>query len=181
MIKRSSSFGFTLVELLVSVGIFTMMTSVVLAKYRAFEDNAKFTNGVEDIVLSFREAQVYGAATRAESSSFDMPYGVFASNTPRGVILFADRDSDGMFTAADYPPIKTILLGTVFSSLTPKCGGVNCPGSELHVTFKRPNVDAIIKDGAGNQYVNTNASVVVSNDTRTSTVTISDAGQISVE
>lgn len=182
MRKHSSSFGFTLVELLVSVGLFTMMTSVVLAKYRTFENNAKFTNAAEDIVLAFRQAQVYGVATKAEASSFDIPYGVYLKqSTPSQIIIFADRDRNGRYTNTDNPVIGTINWGSVFSSLSLKCAGGVCSGNEFSVTFERPNVDAIIKDGSGSQYTNTNASVTVSNGTKTSIISISDAGQISVQ
>ncbi|OHA79376.1 MAG: hypothetical protein A2747_02985 [Candidatus Yonathbacteria bacterium RIFCSPHIGHO2_01_FULL_44_41] len=176
------SLGFTLVELLVTVGVFVVLTSVVLANYRGFDTNAKFANASEDIVLAIRQAQVYGVGVKGEGASFTIPYGVYLKqSTPNQILLFADRDAapDGKYTTADNPIVETINWQNVITSLSISCDGGPCGGNELSVTFRRPNVDAVIKDGAGTVY--SIATVTITKGTKTSIVTISRAGQVSIQ
>lgn len=175
--------GFTLVELLVTLGIFMVLTAVVLANYRTYNTNALFSNASEDIVLALRQAQVYGVGTKVIGSSFMTPYGVhFDTATPSKIIIFADRgvSPDGKYVAGDDDPIiETISWGSAVSSMTLTCGVVACGGGVASVTFKRPNPDAIIRDSSG---ASPNEAVVaIVGVTKTSKVFISTAGQISLK
>lgn len=175
--------GFTLVEVLVSLGIFAMLTGVVLSNYRGYNTNALFANSSEDIVLALRQAQVYGVGVKGAGTSFNVPYGVYFNTVnPNQVIIFADRGMtpDGKYVAVDDNPIiETINWVDVVTSSSIKCGGFTCGGTELSITFKRPNPDAMIRDGSGATF--TNAEISITKGTKTSKVYISSAGQISLQ
>ncbi len=57
--------GFTIVELLVTLAIFTILTVVVLANYPSFNNKIALEILAQNIALSIREAQVYGISIRA--------------------------------------------------------------------------------------------------------------------
>lgn len=177
---RTEQSGFTIVELLVSIGIFTLITGVVLARYRTFDTNAKFVNASEDIVLALRQAQVYGVGVRGTTGAlFDVPYGVhFDTTTPNQIRIFADSNRDGKYIMTDDSLVETVQWDTSIGISNLVCGSSACT-SFLDVTFKRPNVDAIIDDSVGPGYMS--SAVTIASGAKTSTVFISRAGQISLQ
>ncbi len=187
---RSSLMGFTLVEVLVSLGIFAVLTGVVLSNYRGYNTNALFANASEDIVLALRQAQVYGVGVKGAGGSFVTPYGVhFDQTTPNKIIIFADThpsanppitttSGNGRYTTSD-TIIETINWGSVVSSMSLICDGGACGSGTASVTFIRPKPDAIIKDGAGTDIAN--MSVEIGNGTKASTIRITNTGQISLQ
>lgn len=188
----STSFrGFTLVELLIVLGVFTLLTGVVLSNYRTYNTNATFANASEDIVLALRQAQVYGAGVKGNiiscgGSSFNCSYGVHFSQSTNSIVLFADVDGNRVYTGADNPPVETITWGSTISIDKLTCGGLDCSTGVANVTFKRPNPDAYIADipvtnpAQSSPY---NATIIILKDVntgRTATTTITRAGQISL-
>lgn len=174
--------GFTLIELLVTISIFIVLTGVVLAKYRTFDKNAGFANVSEDIVLMLRQAQVYGVSAKAAAGSFTNPYGVqlrLGGMGPLPPIFFSDLDGDEKFSGGDLF-IELMKWPSNVSVASLNCNGAPCVGvMSLSVTFKRPNPGAIIKDNNGNTY--DQGGITITNGTKTSTVNITKAGQISLQ
>ena len=175
---RTSQSAFTLIELLVTTGIFLVLTSVVLAKYRSYSVKTTVANTAETIVLSLREAQVYGTSGRATSttavqcggSAFNCPYGVrLIANNPTYVI-FVDKDGSGTYNNVS-ERVEAINLpsGVNVSALS--------PNSPLDIVFKRPFPDALINNVLGNL----TASFLGSNSTNSATVRMTSAGQITIE
>ena len=58
--------GFTLIELMVTLAIFTIMTSVIMANYPGFNNKIALEVLAQDIALSIRQAQVYGISVRQQ-------------------------------------------------------------------------------------------------------------------
>ena len=96
--------GFTVLELMVVLTIFTIMTGVVLANLPQFRDQAALQLIAEDVALAIRQAQVYGGATRGLQSTTGTDfytYGlVFNINnggmggggaTDKSFVMFTDR------------------------------------------------------------------------------------------
>src|SRR3989344_2062495 len=107
--SKKKSGGVTLVEVLVSIGIFTVLTGVVLSNYRGYNTNALFANASEDIVLALRQAQVYGVGVKKDvGGSFTTPYGVWFLANTNSLIIFADNNSNGLYGSADDTIIETI-------------------------------------------------------------------------
>ena len=82
--------GFTIIEMVVSIGIFAFMTAFLVAKYGTFNQSVLLTNLAYDTAITIRNAQasalnVQGAAstTGVSSLSFTNAYGVhFGGATP---------------------------------------------------------------------------------------------------
>ena len=178
--------GFTLVEVLVSIGIFTVLTGVVLSNYRGYNTNALFANASEDIVLALRQAQVYGVGVKGTGTSFTTPYGVYFSTVAakkNEIVIFADTNGNRIYNPlAGETAVETIKWNSTTAVSTITCDGVPC-GNNVYVTFKRPNPDAFVATVA-NQAISVGKLDVVLNDSntgKTSTISITSTGQISLQ
>lgn len=166
--KKSVSLqGFTLVELLVSLGIIAMITSVVVYNQNAFTDDVALMNTASEIALQIREAQTYGVSVREFSpgtQEFDVAYGVSFTITSGGAsnnsyIYFADRNlpsgpQDGYYTSAVagacQPGSTSECLGRLYISrgntifnLCAILSGGNCTTLDrADITFLRPYPNA---------------------------------------
>lgn len=96
--KFKKNQGFTLVELLVTITIFVVLTGVVLVNQAKFNSSILLTNLAYDTALTIRQAQTYGINIKNFNIDDDkfVPYGVHFDvvNQPRSFILFADLDYD---------------------------------------------------------------------------------------
>lgn len=172
-----------MVELLVTMAIFLVITSVVLANYRTYGNNAYFANASEDIVLALRQAQVYGVGAKGSGTSFDLAYGV-NFRVGNQIIIFRDSVTvNGKYDAGE--AIETITLKSPIGISTLLCGsgGAPCVGfpPQLNITFKRPSPDAIIYDTTS---LYTLAQIIITNGltpAKFSFVTINSSGQISLK
>ncbi len=148
-----NSRAFTLVELLVSVAIFTMMTVLLVVKYGNFNQSVLLTNLAYDVALTIRTAQTYGLSVKnvdTSTASFDNGYGVHfdtSSANKRKIIFFADRDNDKLYTsgASLTELISTYELkrGAIISGLCVNTAGCTPGNGIVSITFKRPNPNAI--------------------------------------
>ncbi|MCX6718852.1 MAG: prepilin-type N-terminal cleavage/methylation domain-containing protein, partial [Candidatus Taylorbacteria bacterium] len=158
--------GFTLVELMVSIGIFVFMTALMIVKFGNFNQSILLTNLSYDIALTLRTAQTYGLSVQGSNLSFRYPYGVAFCGisscagsslsgggrfTSQQMVMFADADSQGMYNSNDIPiSTYTIKNGAKVLGF---CDDVNgCSDSNgtktsikrVDISFMRPNPDAII-------------------------------------
>lgn len=184
-IAHSKKSGFTMVELAVTMSIFAVLTSVVLANYRTFSNNADFLNVADNIALSLREAQIYGVGSKVAScgtstpaESFQCAYGVVFNRGDDFYRVFVDTNEDSTYTSGDQI-LETIDLPSGSEITGTDCLDGTCAG--LAVLFKRPNPDALIRNIVSSDTRNYDtASITVANTTKTSRVSISRAGQISI-
>lgn len=79
-IKKYNS-GVTLVELIVVIFIFVLMSGVILFNYDKFRSQTSLQNLADDIALSVRKAQSYAIGVRGTNTSFEYSYGIhFTAN-----------------------------------------------------------------------------------------------------
>lgn len=91
--------GFTLIEMLMVLAIFTILTSVVMYNYAEFNSKTIMSNMAYEIALTVRQAQVYSLGVRGQvgANSFDNRYGVYfnTSNGGKEFAFFFDRKPTG--------------------------------------------------------------------------------------
>ncbi len=187
--------GFTIIELLATIGVLTMMTSIVLVNYRSFNINSDFTNAVENVYFALREAQVYGVSTRTAGaiecgtppSSFNCTYGVHFVNGSVSYDVFVDANENRIFDtgAVVEELIQTISLGrgtriTSLTCITSATTGA-CTNDGASVTFKRPSPDAFIAEFESPVNSNYGVEITIENGIKTAKVVISEAGQMSIQ
>lgn len=156
--------GFSLVELLVVVSIFVIITGVVLFNQNKFSSDISITNVSYAIALQIRQAQVYGTLVRSPNfTEYDLSYGVHffkEANNLSTFYFFADNNRNNKF---DDPSVDNLIsshmLGegnTISSICTYQTIGNNerCMGdsestndlSSVDIMFKRPDPSAKIFD-----------------------------------
>ncbi len=90
--------GFSLVEMIVVIAIFTFITGIVLFNYANFSTNVTLQNLTQDVALSIRKAQVYALGIKTGETipgtvGVIKGYGVhFDVNNPKSFIIFADKE-----------------------------------------------------------------------------------------
>ncbi len=176
--------GFTLVELLVSIAIFSVITTVAVFGNAQFNGSVLLTNLAYEIALSIRQAQYYGISVRQNSSaSFNSGYGVdFKTSSPAAYTLFEDKSggSANVFDSGD-PIVQnyTIAKGNKTGKI---CVDGNCSHTTIDISFIRPNPDAYITaDGATGTFFGKAEICVVSPQSLKRKITIESTGQISVD
>lgn len=69
--------GFSLVELLVCIGIIGVVTVIVLVRHNSFNSTTHLKNAAYEIALTLREVQAKSAGSvRGTVGAFDYPYGI---------------------------------------------------------------------------------------------------------
>jgi len=180
--------GFTLVELMVTIGIFVLMTGLLLAKYTNFNQGIILTNLAYDVALSIRSAQSYGLNVKSAptesinfSDEFKSAYGVNFTKDTSSFYSFVDKDRNGELHGADTIISTTnIKRGSKVSDLCVSNSESNCDTvTSLDISFERPNPVAKIYSG-GDKY-NYAKITLSSSDGSKKTVIIRSTGQIAVE
>jgi prepilin-type N-terminal cleavage/methylation domain-containing protein len=167
--KTKFNTGFTLVELLVTISIFVLLTGIVLFNQTKFNSTILLTNLAYDTGLTIRQAQNYGInikefnSTGALDGGKFLPYGVHFEKGAKSFILFTDIDSvpNGIFDGATTTCHKSegcvtrynIKRGNYIKEICSKALGVadvTCSGTadskdKLDIVFVRPNPDAEIR------------------------------------
>jgi prepilin-type N-terminal cleavage/methylation domain-containing protein len=205
-IKPKAKSGFTIVELLVSLAIFAILTALILSKYGKFDQGVILTNLAYDVALTIRNAQSYGLNVRSASrdtNAFDYSatavdsggtYGVhFDKAKPKEFIFFVDGDGNGVYDDLTNSDQKTTIkrgssILKMCVSDTKVCGdkshgnpNMNNPDS-LDITFKRPDPNAIITtNGIRGKKYGYAEIVLQALDGTTRKVVVNFTGQISVE
>jgi prepilin-type N-terminal cleavage/methylation domain-containing protein len=184
---KSLSKGFSLVELLVVVAIFIIITAVVLFNQNRFSSDMSIQNLAHQVALAIRQAQVFGISVRGSSAgqtNFDIAHGVHFTTSPASFILFADNDNNGIYTEFD-SLVSTFNLqnGNTIQSVCVTGSNAKCisDSETLSITFKRPNSEAMIKQTAGGpNYPGVEIRVISALRDKTMTIVVNQTGQIYV-
>ena len=199
---RESGAGFSLVELMVVIGLVTAISAVILFNQSAFQNSILLGILVYDVAISVREAQTYGISTRGTSASlFTSAYGIhFSSNTNTtqvpsiiSYLLFADiAADDGLYVSGADQPVRTLSIQSGYKieklcmTISPNPEECSVPGGQVwiaDVSFKRPYPDARIKVDPGTGFVVATGLKVVLKSPKGDTryVEILQTGQLSIQ
>lgn len=103
--------GLTLIELMVVISIFLVITSTALFNYGGFNSTVSLQNLTDDIALSIRKAQGFAIGARAVGDTgFNNSYGVHFSVNPNSSNLDSSIRSFLMFSVPI--PGKKYIVGT---------------------------------------------------------------------
>lgn len=189
--------GFTILELVISIAIFAIMSALLLARYGTFNQGILLDNLAYDIALTIRNAQSYGLNVRSSSRTanlFDKPYGVhFDINDPTHFIFFVDTGGYGVYNPNidldnDGNPDQilsktTITRGSKISALCVNSCSAGTPVTSVDITFKRPDPNAIIKINGRTDIYNSDTDItIMAVDGQTiKRITVRSTGQVTVE
>ncbi|MEK7147699.1 MAG: prepilin-type N-terminal cleavage/methylation domain-containing protein [Patescibacteria group bacterium] len=96
--------GFSLVELLVSLGIMVTILSVVISSQSTYTDTQSINNLADEISLTLSQSQAYGTAVKEfspGSANFSGAYGMslslLSSGSNKDYIFFADLNGNNIY------------------------------------------------------------------------------------
>lgn len=205
--KKQQNRAFTIVELIVSVGIFALLTTLLIGKYGTFNQSVLLTNLAYDVALTIRNAQTYGLNVKSKPTAggaaytsgtydeikagFQYGYGVHFVASADGsdpnskkMIFYADNETQPSFENGTVIATYTLRNGAYISSVCAQQteGGANCissssPNGGIDVAFRRPDPDAIFPDTANATIV---TITVKTTSGQTKNIIVRKTGQIAV-
>lgn len=206
--KHCAQRAFTIFEMLVSIAVFTVLTSVVLVKNNQFKGTTALNNLAYEIALVIRQAQVYGLSVAKDTVSssdtaFQHSYGIrfpVGADTTEAThfMLFVDRNDNmtydagsGALNPGDDVELFTLRPGTKIHKVCVDLGvyaSERCatmPSSQYYVEalFTRPSPDALIKgqfSGATIDRASTMSVIIKSSSGLCREIYATSAGQIAV-
>lgn len=201
--KRNKQKGFSLIELIVVMGIFAVISGITLFNYGRFSSNLVVTNLAYEAALAVREAQVYGISVKQTmlDKKFDVPYGVwFAKSDSQNFNLFADTASDKKYDVLENEETfglsstnKIKYFCVISASHGTHCSDVTGGLDAVSIIFKRPDPNANIYGfvGVPGSYAPVTASTdkfdsveimfTSGRGDKTSRMVVTSTGQISVD
>jgi len=204
-----TSQGFALVELLIAVTLFGVITAFVLFSYQKVSEQLFMTTLAFETALSLRQAQSYGVSVRQFGSgadAFEAAYGVhFDRATADRFVFFADSDKNGRYTSggddstgclrgagSECVSVYRIEKGNLiekFCATRASGDGEECTSGTpttitvLDVMFLRPNPDALFwtsQSQFGTTYRSATIHLISPSSLRR-TVEVWNTGQISIK
>ncbi len=179
--------GFTLIELMVVVGIVTVISAMLLANYGSFGDKVTLQNLTYDLALTVREAQVYGLSGKfQERDNFGSVPVILYFNKGGTPLFYMFADSNNNWVQDTGENISEYNLGQGYQITDIWAEGDTIKNgiNKLALRFKRPEPDAQIKDfttnSSGTDY--TDARIIIKSPRGEElSVFVESAGQISVQ
>ena len=169
--------AFTLLELLIVIGIISIMSAIVFAGAGNRRQKFALQRSVYKIGQNIRRASEMGMSARDFRGSVpEGGYGIHFDTATSSYILFADLgpNPDHIYTSSDEEVEKIKLeKGVEITSLS--------PDAPLDITFKPPNPIITITSGGA---TTTEASVTISlktNPSNTRAVHVNKAGLIDID
>lgn len=186
---NASTRGFTVVELLVTIGIVVLVTGVVMIRYSSFNSSVLLTSQGYITAFDLREAQSLAVSVRGNSSNFREEYGIyFDMLSPNQYLLFQDDDSNGEHSPARYhsgeeitTPYKVDSRFSIVDICGTNGGGTTCGLTDMAVTFKRPDFDARLYSSSMGNLVSAEIHFGNGESSIIKRVIVYASGQIAVE
>ncbi|MEI6042006.1 MAG: prepilin-type N-terminal cleavage/methylation domain-containing protein [bacterium] len=196
--------GFTMIELIVVLGIFAVIMGAALFNQTGLNSSILITNLAYETALSVREAQTYGIGVRATASAnpnFNMGYGAyFDMGISNQVVVFGDADDNKVprILESDGQPSEVqsmyqiqnqrgnkITGACVAHGTDPACMSLQS-SEKLAIMFKRPNPEAtfyVVDASLGVTQAVGPARIIVNNaeGTNCRAIVVEVTGQIRVE
>jgi type II secretory pathway pseudopilin PulG len=97
-VKNKYNSGLTIIELLVVVSIFVIVTGLSIFNYNNFNSSVSTQNLADDIALSIRKAQGYAIGVQGIGNTFNSGYGIhFSSNINKTSPYASSKESFVLF------------------------------------------------------------------------------------
>ena len=200
--KLQANRGFTLVETLVVLGIFVIVTAIVLVGNNSFNNTILLTNFAYDVALTVARAQSYGVSVKQFGSgaeSFNVGYGVHCrlcgatadinESDDVSFVLFADANRNQYYEKpGEFLERYITRRGNKISHLywLDSFGVPSALSGGVDISFERPDPDAgFVFFDCDSRVISHNARAVrvevVSPAGITKNINIETTGQISVQ
>jgi prepilin-type N-terminal cleavage/methylation domain-containing protein len=191
--KKSQSFlfankqkGFGLIEMMVSIGILSIVMGVVFVRQDSHNSSLLLRNQAYEIAFRLREVQFSAVSAQGDLDNFRSVLGIHfdTAGVNNGVYkIFKDSNSDGFYVEAEDEEFGVQGVLDKRFEISEIRSGATTPGA-VSVIFVRPNFDARFFEGsgAGNELHDGSVfiDIIEKNTTNTKTVEVTATGQIGV-
>ncbi len=189
---RVRNAGFTLIEVIVTVGIMALIASATLFNFPEFSRRIQVEQEAGNLILSIRRAQAYSIAVREFSpgSAIFPGYGVNISlDDPTGYVIFGDINHTSRYESVDAEGIETIKLGSRVK-ISQICGDSQsvppgpCTLSSADIFYIRPGPSSTFTGvDSGLPSVYNDIKLVLSSDDNSisKSIIILSTGQVSIQ
>jgi type II secretory pathway pseudopilin PulG len=182
--------GFSLVELMISIGIMVLVISVVTTSQGAFNGAVLLRGQAYEAALKIREVQLSAVGSVTGGATTRTVYGVHfdsSTATDNQYKIFKDANSNGFYNSGEEYGQQG-FLDSRFEIRAIRAIGDSIPAnSGLSVVFVRPNFDARFFSSSGEVFASSVEIDVANRDSTGAgpgdvrTVEVTSAGQISVQ
>ena len=176
--------GFTLIEMIVVIAIFGIVTTIILANLPTFRDRSSLDLVAQEVAINIRGAQVYGASGRVQNVSGRPTYQInFTPNSATSFSLYR-LDSDGKLALQESYnltggfEIAAFCLSSVQDTVCSQTNGA------IGLRFTRPHLEPEFYDDTTLDEAAVEADIIIHslrNPSETRLVRVWKNGQISVE
>lgn len=169
--------GFTLIELIVVIGIVALLTVLILPNYGQGREQFALQRSAHKLAQDLRQAQEMAMSAKKFHDLIPPGgYGIYfdKTNLPQSYILFADCDGDKEYDLTGNP-CNGYSEKVSEQELEKKVKIKNLTASPLNIVFTPPDPEVFI-----NQTFSLGV-ITLTNDGQTKTVTVNKAGLISIE
>lgn len=190
--------GFSLVELLVVISIFTIITTALVIQQNKWNGRLQLNSKIYDLALFLRQAQIYSLGVRQDTTipgdSFNLGYGVhFDASTPGSYIFFSDKNLNQRYDSGELVQTQNIVNGISIDRIcgysgttTERCGPDAGNIQTIDISFYRPESKAVITilNNGGNLSTSVNPPALIylrNSQGDTASVRIESNGQISID
>lgn len=191
--------GFTLVELLVTLSLFVILTTIVLFNQSKFNGSILLTNLAYDVALTVRQAQTYGVNVREDvkesqaDEKFKHAYGVhFDTSKDKQFLMFADANGSKQYNGSwqckenndecvnSYSIKRGNKISDIKITSTNSGCSTGCSVNQLDISFLRPDPDATFSSPGKSNI--TEAKIIISSadGSNSRNVLVNSTGQISI-
>ncbi len=175
--------GFGLIELLVAIGIITLITSTILVRQSAFNSTVLLENQAWEIATDIRQAQNLAASPQRRSGDdFRGQYGIsFTANTQTYTVFHLPDGSTSPVNIGRPFSLDPRFVVSSVSANNPT--GTNAITDTAVIRFERPNFDAQFFNGDSNQVIADSVTVTIQprgDAANAREITVSSTGQITV-
>ena len=158
--------GFSLVELIVSIGIMVLVLSIVITQQGSFNSAVLLRSQAYEIALTIRDAQLSAMSainTGGSTEDFSSVIGVhFDKASPNRYVVFIDSESGATANAFYNDGEQFGVLGIIdnrfeiIDILDTNGNSVGGPGTgQVSITFERPDFDARFRETSGGSLIQT--------------------------
>jgi len=162
--------SFTLVELLVAVGIIILLTALVLPDYRAGERQFALQRSASKLAQDLRRAQEMAMSAKEPPTApdtFKGAYGINFQTNSSNYILFADLDNDQIYDSGEEIETLPLEKKVKISNLS--------PASPLTISFTPP--DPTVNINPSDSLV----TITLTNNGQTKIIKVNKVGLIYVQ
>ena len=195
--KKCTPQGFTLIEVMISIAIIVLVSTLIMLRYGAFSSSVLLKNQAFEVALDIRETQSYATSVRGSGNEFRQEYGLrfsSVSSINSQYTFFLDSQdsggSDRLYNSGEElgEPRRLDRRFIVSRICSPDC--VNPASNEIYsyldLTYKRPDFDALLRgyrSGAGwSTLTNVEIEIAsVADPSKARRVYVSSTGQIEVK